>query len=71
MVLTIYLLISPDHPRVMEEYPGLLRAILLFASLTAVAAVAFRTLQRRSRWRAYAQAVMWGTLCLIAWSYWP
>lgn len=71
MVLAVYLVISPDHPRVMDEYPGLLRAILLFAGLTAVAAVAFRTLQRRSRWRGLAQAAMWGTLCLIGWSYWP
>ena len=71
MVLVIYLLISVDHPRVMEEYGGLIRAILLFAGLTAVSALAFRALQRGSRWRWMAQGAMWVALCLIGWSYWP
>jgi hypothetical protein len=71
MILVIYLMISGDHPQVMEEYAGLLRALLLFVGLTAVSAVAFLGLQRRTGWRVSAQLAMWLSLLAVGWYYWP
>ena len=71
MVLVIYLLISFDHPRVLDEYAELVRAVIMFSVLTAAAAVAFLALQRHSRWRWLAQGTMWSVLCVIGWTYWP
>lgn len=71
MVLVVFLAVSSDHPNLLQEYAPLGRAIVLFAILAAVAAVAFIGLQKRRPWRWPAQVAMWGTLAAIAWSYWP
>jgi hypothetical protein len=71
MVLVMFLLVSSDHPSLIQEYAPLVRAIVLFGLLAAVAAAAFIGLQRRRRWRWLAQGAMWATLAAIAWSYWP
>jgi hypothetical protein len=71
MILIVYLLISADHPAVLEEYAGLTRALLLFGSLTIVSAVAFLGLQRHTRWRWVAQGAMWFALLGVGWLYWP
>lgn len=71
MVLVMFLLVSSDHPSLVQEYRPLVRAVILFAVLAAVAGSAFFGLQKQRRWRWLAQGAMWATLAVIAWSYWP
>lgn len=71
MVLVIFLAASGEHPSLLEEYASLLRAVLLFGALAAVAAAAFLGLQKGRRWRWIAQGSMWLMLLAIGWSYWP
>lgn len=71
MVLVVFLVVSSDHPALLQEYAPLVRAIVLFGILAAVAGVAFVGLQKGRSWRWIAQGAMWTTLALIAWSYWP
>lgn len=71
MVLVVFLVVSSDHPALLEEYAPLVKAIVLFAILAAVAGTAFVGLQKNRSWRWLAQGVMWATLAAIAWSYWP
>lgn len=71
MVLIVFLVVSSDHPALLGEYAPLVRAIVLFAVLAAVAGTAFVGLQQKRRWRWLAQGAMWATLAAIAWSYWP
>jgi hypothetical protein len=71
MVLVMFLVVSSDHPSLVQEYAPLVRAIVLFGLLAAVAGVAFVGLQKRRPWRWMAQGAMWASLAAIAWSYWP
>ena len=71
MVMVIFLAVSGDHPSLLEEYGSLVRAVLLFGALAAVAATAFIGLQKKRRWRWIAQGSMWLVLVAIGWSYWP
>ena len=71
MVLAIFMLSSGDHPALAAEYPGLVRAVLVFTGLSVVSGIAFLSLQKRLSWRWYAQAAMWLALAAVAWSYWP
>jgi hypothetical protein len=71
MVLVIFMLSSGDHPALAAEYPGLIRAVILFTGLSVVSAIAFVALQKKLAWRWYAQAAMWLALTAVAWSYWP
>jgi uncharacterized membrane protein len=71
MVLIVFLVVSSDHPALLEEYAPLVRAVVLFGVLAAVAGAAFIGLQKKRRWRWLAQGAMWATLAAIAWSYWP
>jgi len=71
MVLVIFLVVSADHPALLEEYRPLVRAVIQFGLLAVVAAAAFLGLQKRLAWRWLAQASMWAVLAVIAWSYWP
>ena len=71
MVLIVFLVVSSDHPALLQEYAPLIRAVLLFGVLAAISAVAFAGLQKNRPWRWLAQATMWAALAAIAWSYWP
>lgn len=71
MVLVMFLLVSSDHPALVQEYRPLVRAVVLFALLAVVAGLAFFGLQKRRGWRWLAQGAMWAGLAAIAWSYWP
>lgn len=70
MVLVILLAVS-EAPRSLRGEWALVRAVLLFWALAAVAAAAFAGLQNRRRWRWVAQGAMWLMLVAIGWSYWP
>ena len=71
MVLIVFLVVSSDHPALLQEYAPLIRAVLLFGVLAAISGLAFVGLQKNRSWRWLAQAAMWATLAGIAWSYWP
>jgi hypothetical protein len=71
MVGVIFLVVSSDHPALLEEYRPLFKAAALFAVLAAVSGAAFYGLQKRAAWRWAAQGAMWACLALIAWAYWP
>ena len=71
MVLVMFLLVSSDHPALVQEYRPLVHAVILFGLLAVVAGLAFFGLQKRRRWRWLAQGAMWASLAAIAWSYWP
>jgi hypothetical protein len=71
MVLVVFLVVSSDHPALLAEYAPLVRAIILFGILAAIAGVAFVGLQKHRPWRWAAQCAMWATLLAIGWSYWP
>jgi hypothetical protein len=71
MVGVIFLVVSSDHPALLEEYRPLAGASAWFALLAAVSGSAFYGLQKRAAWRWAAQAAMWAVLLLIGWTYWP
>ncbi len=71
MVLVIFMLSSSEHPALLTEYPGLVRAVVVFTGLAMVSGVAFVSLQRKLAWRWFAQVAMWLALAAVAWSYWP
>jgi hypothetical protein len=71
MVGVIFLVVSSDHPALLEEYLPLVRAAGFFAVLAAVSGAAFYGLQKRTAWRWVAQGAMWAVLAAIAWAYWP
>lgn len=71
MVLVMFLVVSTDHPALIDEYRPLIRAVVLFAILAAVAGAAFIGLQKHRPWRWAAQGAMWFVLLAVAWSYWP
>ena len=71
MVAVIFALTSGTQAAIVAEYPSLLAIAGLFAILAGIAGAAFAGLQRRKRWRWYAQASMWLTLAVLGWHYWP
>jgi hypothetical protein len=71
MVVVIFALSSGSQAAIGAEYPGLLATAGLFSILAATAGAAFAGLQQRKPWRWYAQAIMWLTLAMIGWYYWP
>ena len=71
MVVVIFALSSGSQAAIGAEYPRLLATAGLFAILAAIAGAAFAGLQQQKPWRWYAQAIMWLTLAMIGWYYWP
>jgi hypothetical protein len=71
MVVVIFALSSGEQAAIGAEYPSLLATAGLFAILAGIAGAAFAGLQRRKPWRWHAQAIMWLTLLMLGWSYWP
>ena len=67
----IFLIISPETPRVAPEVGPLLRALALFFGLTAVCAVSFIGQVRTHRWRWLAQGAMWAAIAATVWAYLP
>ena len=71
MVVVIFALSSGSQAAIGAEYPSLLATAGLFAILAATAGAAFAGLQQQKPWRWHAQAIMWLTLAMIGWYYWP
>lgn len=71
MVVVIFAISAGSQPSISEEFPALLASAGLFAALAGIAGAAFAGLQRGRPWRWYAQAVLWISLALLGWYYWP
>lgn len=71
MVLAVYLILSGEHPRLVAEYPVLLKSFSLFFLLAVVASYAFLGQLRHRAWRWYAQLATWLIIGGIAAYYWP
>jgi hypothetical protein len=68
--LVVFLVLAGEHPQVGAELPLLARYALVFALLTALAAVSFIAELRRRPWRIWSQALMWAALAGVAALYW-
>lgn len=71
MVLAVFLILSGDYPKLVAEYPVLLKSFVLFFVLALVASYAFVGQLRHRAWRWYAQAATWLVVCGITAYYWP
>jgi len=71
MVVVIFALSSGTQAAIGAEYPSLLATAGLFTVLAGIAGAAFAGLQRQKPWRWHAQAIMWLTLVMLGWHYWP
>ncbi|MFO1408670.1 MAG: hypothetical protein U1F08_14235 [Steroidobacteraceae bacterium] len=68
--LVVFLVLAGEQPRFRSELPTLAVYVLLFAGLTALAAVGFIGQARERPWRGRAQAALWVTLAGLALLYW-
>jgi len=68
--LVVFLVLSDEVPKFRAELPLLGGYAILFAGLTALAAVSFIGQARERPWRRRAQAAMWGALAALAALYW-
>lgn len=71
MVLIIFLILADEHAQLEAEFTPLLRAVGLFALLSAAAGASFLGELRATPWRRLAQAALLGSLALVTWVYWP
>ena len=65
------MVIGQDAPQLAAELGALWRHTLVFSALTAICAMAFLGLLKRTPWRWYAQSVMWLALTAVVYAYWP
>ena len=68
--LVVFLVLAGEHPPFKAEQPLLAVYALIFAVLTALAAVSFVAELKRRRWRVWAQLAMWSSLAGVAALYW-
>jgi hypothetical protein len=68
--LIVFLVLSGEVPAYRSELPLLARYLVIFAGLTALAAVSFIGLAGNRPWRRWAQLAMWGALAGLAALYW-
>jgi len=71
VVLLIFWILQNDAPRFTEELPELLRSVLIFSSLTAIAAFGFVGTVRFRLWRYGCLVILWAGLFGTAVYYWP
>ena len=64
--LVVFLVLAGEHPQFKAELPLLAVYALIFAVLTALAAVSFVAELKRRRWRVWAQLLMWSSLAGVA-----
>lgn len=70
-VVLVVLLLGTDHPRLANEFEPLLKSLVLFLGMTAVAASSFYSLIRNHAARFWLQGAMWLALFGIGYYYWP
>ena len=67
----VSVLAGADAPQLAAELGTLWRHTLVFIGLTAICGLGFLGLVKRTRWRWYAQALMWAALAVVVRAYWP
>ena len=70
-VVLVVLLLGTDHPRLANEFEPLLKSLVLFPGMTAVAASSFYSLIRNHAARFWLQGAMWLALFGVGYYYWP
>lgn len=70
-VLVIFLFLGSDYPRLEGEFGGLVASLLVFCTMTSIAALSFYTLLIHHRRRVAAQVLMWLGLLATGSYYWP
>ena len=68
--LVVFLVLAGEQPRFRAELPTLAAYALLFAGLTALAAISFIGQARERPWRGRAQLALWLSLAALALLYW-
>jgi hypothetical protein len=68
--LVVLLVLAGEHPQFKAELPLLGLYSLIFAVLTALAAVSFVAELKQRPWRVWAQLLMWAALCGVGTLYW-
>ena len=67
----VSVIIGRDAPQLAAELGALWRHTLVFTVLTAICALGFLGIVKRTRWRWYAQSAMWLALAAVVYAYWP
>jgi hypothetical protein len=70
-VLFIFLVIGDGHPRLANEFGGLINSLLIFCAMTVISGLSFYSLLARHPWRGAAQGLMWAGLAAAGAYYWP
>jgi hypothetical protein len=70
-VLLVVLLLGSEHPRLASEFEPLLKSLVLFLGMTAVAAASFYAMAREHASRYWLQGAMWLSLFGVGYYYWP
>jgi hypothetical protein len=68
--LVVFLVLAGEHPQFRAELPLLAVYSVVFALLTALAAVSFVALLKHRPWRAWAQLLMWAAILGVGALYW-
>jgi hypothetical protein len=68
--LVVFLVLLGEHPQFRAELPLLALYVVIFATLTALAALGFVGLARQRSWRGWAQGALWTSLAGLAALYW-
>src|SRR5262245_24928141 len=67
----VSVIVGPDAPQLAAELGALWRHALVFSGLTAICALGFLGLVKRTSWRWYAQCAMWLALAAVVYAFWP
>jgi uncharacterized membrane protein len=70
-VIFVVLVLGDEYPRLASEFDALLKSLILFIGMTAVAAASFYSLARNHAARYWLNAAMWLALVGVGYYYWP
>ena len=71
LVLIVFLVIGPDHPRIQGELRPLVYSMLIFFGMTVISAGSFYSLVVNHRYRFWSQGVLLAGLIATGLYYWP
>ena len=70
-VLLVVLILGDEYPRLQGEFEPLVKSLILFLGMTAIAAASFYTLIKNHAARYWLNAAMWLGLFGVGYYYWP